>query len=264
MDLGLTGKVALVAGASRGLGRAVAEALGAEGAHLAIASRDAEAVAAVARDLESKHKTKAISRAVDVTEASQVDAWVEAARNELGGRIDVLVANAGGPPASRFETTDAEAFREGLELNLLSTVHLCRAVVPTMKEQRSGRIVAITSIAVKQPVEGLILSNTSRAGVNGLMKTLANELGPYGIGVNVVCPGYTRTDRLVELAARLSASEGVDEESIYKRWTDGIPMARVGEPEEFASVVAFLCSERASYVTGTCLAVDGGAVRGVL
>lgn len=262
MDLGLTGKVALVAGASRGLGRAVAETLAAEGARVSISSRDESAIAAVAREIEAKHGSRVSARAVDVTEASQVNDWVERVTDEHG-RIDVLVANAGGPPASRFESTDADAFRAGLELNLLSTVHMCHAVVPTMKAQRSGRIVAIMSISIKQPVDGLILSNTSRAGVNGLMKTLANELGPHGIGVNVVCPGYTRTDRLVELASRLSANEGVPEEAIYKRWTDGIPMGRIGEPEEFASVVAFLCSERASYVTGTCLQVDGGAVRSV-
>ena len=132
-----------------------------------------------------------------------------------------------------------------------------------MRERQSGRIVAITSISVKQPVDGLILSNTARSGVVGLMKSLSNELAPHGIGVNVVCPGYTKTDRLVALAERMSQQDGVSKETILKRWTDQIPMGRLGEPEEFASVVAFLCSERSSYVTGTCIQIDGGAVKGV-
>ena len=136
--------------------------------------------------------------------------------------------------------------------------------MPILEQGGGGRIVAITSISVKQPVDGLILSNTARAGVAGLMKTLANELAPRGIGVNVVCPGYTRTDRLVELASRMSETEGVSEDEVLRRFTDQIPMGRLGEPEELGAVVAFLCSERASYVTGTAIQVDGGAVRSLL
>ncbi|HSF17834.1 MAG TPA: SDR family oxidoreductase [Vicinamibacteria bacterium] len=263
MDLGLTGKVALIAGASRGLGKAVAETLAAEGARIAIASRNADALESAAKEIETRHRAEVLFRPTDVTIEREVNAWVAAAKKRFG-RIDVLVANAGGPPASRFESTDVEAWKRGIELNLLSTIYLCRAVVPAMREQGSGRIVAITSISVKQPVDGLILSNTARSGVVGLMKTLSNELAPFGIGVNVVCPGYTRTERLAELATSLSASQGVTEYEIYKRWTDQIPMGRLGDPEELASVVALLCSERAAYVTGTCLQVDGGAVRGIL
>jgi 3-oxoacyl-[acyl-carrier protein] reductase len=258
VDLGLRGKVALVTGASRGLGKAIAESLVREGASVAIAARDPRTLEAAARDLGGQ----VVHRPADVTREEDVTALVEGVLERFG-RLDVLVANAGGPPSSRFETTELSAWREGLDLSLVSTILLCRAVVPRMKEQRSGRIVAVTSISVKQPVDGLILSNTARAGVVGLMKTLSNELGPFGIGVNVVCPGYTRTDRLVELAARMSANEGSSPESIYSRWTSQIPLGRLGEPSEFASVVTFLCSERASYVTGTCLQVDGGAVKGV-
>jgi 3-oxoacyl-[acyl-carrier protein] reductase len=263
MDLGLSGKVALVAGASRGLGRAVAECLASEGARLALCARSPETLEATASDIERRHGAEVLRRPTDVTRESEVDAWVAEARERFG-RVDILVANAGGPPASRFASTDVEAWRRGIDLNLMSTIYLARAVVPSMTHQGWGRIVAITSLSVKQPVDGLILSNTARAGVAGLMKTLANELAPEGVTVNVVCPGYTRTDRLVELARRMSAQEGVSEETITGRWTAQIPMGRLGEAEELAAVVAFLCSEPASYVTGTCLAVDGGAVKSLL
>ena len=265
MDLGFAGKVALVTGASRGLGRAVADVLAAEGAAVALAARNRETLDSTAREIRERSArsgSSILAEVADVTREEDVAALVDRVLGELG-RIDILVANAGGPPASRFETTELSDWKSGLDLSLLSTILLCRAVVPGMKERRSGRIVAVTSISVKQPVEGLILSNTARAGVVGLMKTLSNELGPFGIGVNVICPGYTRTDRLVELASRLSRQEGVSQETIESRWTSQIPMGRLGEPSEFASVVAFLCSDRSSYVTGTCLQVDGGVVKGV-
>lgn len=260
MDLGLTGKVAIVTGSSRGLGKASAMALAAEGAHVVLAARDPETLRAAARDIETRHGGTVLAVPTDVTREPEVSRLIEASMERFD-RVDVLVANAGGPPASRFETTDVAAWKAGIELNLLSTIYLCRGVVPPMKREGGGRIVAITSISVKQPVDGLILSNTARSGVAAMLKTLASELAPHGIGVNVVCPGYTRTDRLVDLAAKMSEQEGVSEEAIEKRWTDQIPMGRLGGPEELASVVAFLCSDRASYVTGTCLQVDGGLVK---
>jgi len=263
MDLGLAGKIALVAGASRGLGRACASALAAEGAELIVASRDEKTLEAAAQSLRAEHGGGVLAVPTDVTRENEVDRLVSQAE-ERYGRIDILVTNAGGPPASRFETTGMAEWKRGLELNLMSTIYLCRGVVPLLKKRGRGRIVAITSISVKQPVDGLILSNTARAGVAGLMKTLSTELAPHGIGVNVVCPGYTRTDRLVDLASRLSRQEGIPEKEVYRRWTDQIPMGRLGEPEELAAVVAFLCSERASYVTGTCLQVDGGVVRALI
>jgi len=260
MDLGLRGKVALVAGGSRGLGKAVALALANEGAEIVLAARDHSALGATSSEIEAQSGRPVLAVPTDVTDESAVAALVEAARERFG-TVDVLIANSGGPPASRFETTAVSEWKAGIELNLLSTIFLCRSVAPLMKAQKSGRIVAITSISVKQPVDGLILSNTARAGVAGMMKSLANELAPSGVTANVVCPGYTKTDRLIELAARLSEQEGVTVEDIYRRWTDQIPMGRLGEPEEFASVVAFLCSSLASYVTGTCLQIDGGTVK---
>ncbi len=260
MELGLSGKVAVVAGASRGLGLAVAEALAAEGAHLGLCARTEATLLDASKGLEARHGISVVARPTDVADESQVDRFVSDVRERFG-RIDILVANAGGPPSTRFETTRVEEWQQAVKLNLMSTIFLCRAVIPTMKEQRSGRLLAITSISVKQPVDGLILSNVSRAGVLGLMKSLANELGPHRITANVVCPGYTRTDRLVELAGRLSVREGLSTDAIYERWSSTIPLGRIGEPEEFAAVVAFLASERASYVTGTCIQVDGGHVK---
>lgn len=263
MELGLSGKVALVAGASRGLGKAVAEALAAEGASVSLCARTASTLEATAAEIRARNEVDVAWSAADVTRETDVSRWVSDARERFGS-VDVLVANAGGPPSSRFETTSVQQWRDGIDLSLLSTIFLCRAVAPEMKTRGSGRIVAITSISVKQPVDGLILSNTARAGVAGLMKSLANELAPHGVTVNVVCPGYTRTNRLEDLASRLSEQERVPEEEIYRRWTAQVPMGRLGEPEELASVVAFLCSERAGYVTGACLQVDGGTVKGLL
>ena len=263
MNLGLSGRVALVAGSSRGLGRAVAEALAGEGARLTLCARTQEPLEQTARQLRESHGAEVLARVADVTVEAEVKALLAAAAERFG-RVDILVANAAGPPSTRFVDTDLALWRQGLDLNLLSTILLCRAVVPGMRQNKWGRIVAITSVTAKQPLEGLVLSNVSRLGVVGLAKSLANELGPDGILVNVVCPGFTRTERLVELATASAAREGIAEEEVIRRWTASIPLGRLGEPEELAALVAFLCSERASYITGTSIQVDGGFVRGVL
>ncbi len=263
MNLGLSGRVALVAGSSRGLGRAVAEALAGEGARLTLCARTQEPLEQTARQLRESHGAEVLARVADVTVEAEVKALLAAAAERFG-RVDILVANAARPPSTRFVDTDLALWRQGLDLNLLSTILLCRAVVPGMRQNKWGRIVAITSVTAKQPLEGLVLSNVSRLGVVGLAKSLANELGPDGILVNVVCPGFTRTERLVELATASAAREGIAEEEVIRRWTASIPLGRLGEPEELAALVAFLCSERASYITGTSIQVDGGFVRGVL
>lgn len=263
MKLGIEGRTALVAGSSQGLGRAVAEALAEEGAQLVLCSRSQEAVEAAADQIQGRYGVETLGLRADVSREGDVATLVERARHKFGG-IDILVANAGGPPATRFQDTETSQWKDGLELNLMSTIYLSRAVVPGMQKQKWGRIVAITSVTVKQPAEDLILSNVARLGVVGLTKTMASELAPDGITVNTVCPGFTRTQRLEELAGKRAVADGVLEEDVYRQWTSAIPMGRLGEPEEFAAVVAFLASEKASYVTGTCIQVDGGFVKGIL
>ena len=258
MDLGLAGRTAVVAASSRGLGRAVAESLAREGANLVLCARTAAPLENAAGAIRRAHGVEVLARPTDVTREEDVRALVDAARSRFG-RIDVLVANAGGPPAGGF--LDAPAVRHALELNLLSTFLLARAVVPSMQERGWGRIVVVASVSVKQPIDGLILSNISRLGVLGLSKTMATDLAKDGILVNVVCPGYTRTERLEELRSASARRESVGEDEIVRRWTAAIPLGRLGEPAEFGDFVAFLCSERASYVTGTCIPVDGGFVR---
>jgi 3-oxoacyl-[acyl-carrier protein] reductase len=262
MDLGLGGKVALVAASSRGLGRAVAEELAREGARLVLCARGEAALREVADSIramgaEVEAVAADVSRPADV--ARVVDAGVRAF-----GQIDVLVTNSGGPPAGPFESHGAEAWHEAVRQNLDSVVELTRAVLPGMKERRWGRIINVTSIAVKQPVDNLILSNSVRAAVTGFARTLANEVASFGITVNNVMPGYTRTQRVDELAARNAALRGTSANTELAVWEQQIPMGRLGQPAEFAAMVAFLASERASYTTGASIPVDGGWIRSLL
>lgn len=263
MDLGLKGKVAIVAAASRGLGLAVAMRLGEEGARVAMCSRDQEAVERAAAQVQKRTGAEVYAAACDVTVEAEVEEFIGEVASRMS-RIDILVTNAGGPPPLLFEQTSAEDWHRAVTLNLLSTVSLCRACVPHMKRTGSGRIVNITSIAAKQPVENLILSNSARAGVLGFSKSLSLELARYNILVNTVCPGYTRTQRVIDLAHARVEREGIPEAQAYEHWNRQIPLGRLGEPEEFADVVAFLASERASYVTGTVVQIDGGYVQGII
>jgi 3-oxoacyl-[acyl-carrier protein] reductase len=262
MDLGLKDRVALVAASSRGLGRAVAEALAAEGARLALCARNERVLSETAESIRRRWGVPVLDCALDVTDLEAVKNFVAATIGRFG-RVDIGIANAGGPPSKTFAETTIEDWRSAFELNFMSTLFLIRELLPHMQQQKWGRIVAITSIAVKQPAEGLILSNAIRAGVTGLLKSLANEYARDNILINNVCPGYTATDRLRGVAAAQAGARGCAPEEIIANWTRSVPLGRLGRPEEFAAVVAFLCSERAGYVTGTSTAIDGGLIKGL-
>ena len=263
MDLGLKNKVALVAAGSRGLGRAVAEELAAEGASLLLCARDAQTLAETAAAIAESSGAHVFAVPADVTVIDDIKRLVDAG-NERFGHIDILVTNAGGPPAGSFAQLTREQWDDAIKLTLLSAVELARQVLPGMKERHWGRIINITSIAVKQPVEGLLLSNSLRAGLTGFARTLANEVAPEGITVNNVLPGYTRTERLEELVQFMAVKQGISVDEFRGTWEKEIPMGRLAEPREFAALVAFLASERASYITGTSMQVDGGWIRSLL
>lgn len=262
MDLGLKNRVAIVAASSQGLGKAVAEGLGREGAKLALCARTEATLNATADEIRRKTGAEVLARVLDVTFYDPVRRFV-AETVERFGRVDICVANAGGPPAKPFAETTVEDWQAGVNLNLMSTLYFAREVLPLMQKQKWGRLIAITSAAVKQPLDNLVLSNSVRSAVSGLVKSLANEYGKDNVLVNNVCPGFTLTARLDQLASKLAAAERADPAKIRERWASQVPLRRLGQPEEFASVVVFLCSDRASYITGQSIAVDGGFVKGI-
>lgn len=260
MDLGLAGKSALVTGASKGMGKACALGLAAEGARVAMCARTEAGLAAAVAEVRDRTGAEVLAVTADVTRAEDVKALVARTRQAFGG-VDILVANAGGPPRGSFdELSDDAQWHGAFDLSLLSVVRLVREVLPGMRQRRWGRIVTIQSGSVKQPIPELVLSNAIRPGVAGLAKSLASELGRDNILVNTVCPGRIMTDRFLEGASRAR----VPTEEYLARQSLDIPLARVGTPEEFANVVVFLASERASYVTGVAVQVDGGLIRGLL
>ena len=253
----------MVAAASRGLGRAIAEELATEGASLVLAARGEESLRETCGAIEAKTTVDVIGVAADVSIPEDVARFARAGIERFG-RIDILVTNAGGPPPGTFDTLTPAMWDEATRLTLNSVLDLTRAVLPGMKERGWGRILNVTSIAAKQPVENLMLSNSLRAAVTGFARTLANEVAPFGITVNNILPGYTRTERVIELAASMSGKKGATTEEAFARWESEIPMRRLGEPREFAALAAFLVSERASYITGSSIAVDGGWIRSLL
>jgi 3-oxoacyl-[acyl-carrier protein] reductase len=262
METGLKDRVVIVAASSQGLGRAIAEAFAAEGAKLAMCSRNAEKVRAAAESIRHQYKVETMAEAVDVAHADAIGVFVQAVAERFG-RIDVCVTNAGGPPAGGFSKVSAEDWQRAVQLNLLSVVHFAREVIPHMQRNRWGRIITLTSVSVKQPIPDLVLSNAVRTGVTGLVRSLANEYGRDGILVNNVGPGFTATERLQELAAARAKAGDVSEQQIFDGWAASTAIGRVAQPREVADAVLFLASERASAITGQTLLVDGGSYKGL-
>jgi len=263
MDLGLKGKVALVAASSAGIGRAVALGLAAEGAAVACCARTAATLEETAGDIRRRTGAEVLAIPTDLTRPEEIRRLVEGACDRFG-RIDILVNNAGGPKPGTFADLAERDWQEAITLTLLSTLRLAAAVIPRMQQQRGGRIIHIMSVSIKQPLDNLILSNTLRAGVCGLAKSLANELGRDGILVNTVCPGATMTDRFVAVHRGVAERRGVPVEEVIAARAKEVPLGRIGTPEEVANLVVFLASERASYITGCTIPVDGGFTRGLL
>ncbi len=271
MDLGLKDRAAFVAGASSGLGLAVATALAAEGCRVAICSRSEARVEAAARHICAETgaaEDRVLPLACDVTDEAQIADAVGRAAGAFGG-INALVTNAGGPPAGFVDDFDAAQWRDALELNLISTVNLCRHALPHLRAaarapEPLARILMVTSVSAKQPVPNLYLSNAARAGVQGFAKSLAEELGPAGITVNTILPGYTRTERLGTLAESTRKRTGQTVEEIERGWSDATALKRLGEPDEFAAAAVFLLSARAAFITGVALPVDGGRSKHLL
>lgn len=263
MDLGLKHRVAIVAASSQGLGKAVALGLAREGAKVALCARTESKLQDAAEAIRAETGAEVLAQAVDVSVEEEVRNFVRLTVDRFG-RLDIAVANAGGPPSKSFSATTVEDWQSAVRLNLMSTLFLVREALPFMQQRKWGRFIAITSMTVKQPIDGLILSNSVRLAVAGLVKSLANEYARDNILVNNLCPGYTLTARLEEFAARQAEAEKVSCPEILERWSRQIPLGRLATPEEFANVAVFLASERASYITGASIAVDGGAVKGVL
>ncbi len=263
MDLGLNGKAALVGGASKGIGKAVAQALAAEGARVAICARHADSLETAAAEIEAATGARPLPIVCDMASYDDIKRTVTQAAQEFG-RLDILVNNAGGPPTGTFDQLDERYWLHALEQNLLSAVRATREALPYLRRSGAGRIINITSVAVKQPIDGLMLSNAARTAVVAMAKTLSRELAPEGITVNNVCPGNIATQRLISLIEERAARQGVTLEQAVSLEENRVPMHHLGDPEDVANLVAFLASAKARYITGTTIQVDGGSTVALL
>jgi 3-oxoacyl-[acyl-carrier protein] reductase len=262
MNLGLKNRAVIIAASSDGIARAAAESFAAEGARIAMCSRDESKLNGAAEAIRQRYSVDVIASALDVTDQSAVQSFVDHVATEFGS-VDVCIANAGGPPAKMFLSTTTEEWHNAYDLNFMSVVHLARAAVPYMQRKQWGRIVTITSVSVRQPISDLIYSNAVRAGVLGLVKSLSNEFGKDGITVNNVAPGYTATERLNGLIRKRAADQGISEEDYAARLGADVPLKRLAKPEEVANAIVWLASEQAAYITGQTLLVDGGLFKGL-
>jgi 3-oxoacyl-[acyl-carrier protein] reductase len=260
MDLGLKERVALVAGASKGLGKAIALGLAREGANVAICARSKESLTSTAKFIEEQYQVTALPIPADLRNPHDIERLVDSTIRKFN-RVDILLNNAGGPPPKSFEESTSTDWERAIGLNFLAGMRLIQLVLPHMKSQRWGRVINILSSGLKQPIDGLIQSNAARAAVAGAAKTLSREVAAYGILVNNVCPGRIQTERVDEVDAATAQRKGVSADEIRRDSCREIPIGRYGRPEEFANSVVFLASECASYITGTTLQVDGGYIR---
>jgi 3-oxoacyl-[acyl-carrier protein] reductase len=262
MDLKLSGKIAMVAAASRGLGLGIARELAREGAVVSIASRDAVAISKAAEELRATSGATVLACVMDAGVETTINDWFTRTTAEFGG-VDMLVTNAGGPPAGLFENFDDAAWRSAFEINLLGNIRMIRQALPSMRQRGGGSILAVTSCSVKEPMDRLILSNVMRSGVTSLVKSLSVQLAPHGIRVNNIMPGRIDTDRVRSLDAMRAEQSGTTAEVCRAEEEQKIPLRRYGTTEEFGRAAAFLLSDAASYITGTSLALDGGALKTV-
>jgi 3-oxoacyl-[acyl-carrier protein] reductase len=263
LDFGLKDRVAIVTGSSQGIGKAIAGGFAMEGANVTICARTAETLRATAKEIESAFGTEVLAFPTNLKVKENIQDMVKATANKFG-RIDVLINNTGGPPLALFHETTDDNWQETFDTLLMSVVNCCREVIPYMRANNWGRIINMASFAAKQPAERLVLSNAVRAGVLGLTKTLSNELAEYGILVNAVCPGWTLTDRVKHLAQSTAEKTGKDCDDIISEWVSSTALRRMAQPEEIANLVVFLASEKASYITGAVVQVDGGVIKSLL